>query len=628
MSTKTINSFPPVEKTAWETRVIAESKSALEALSSETPDELRVLPLYVGSRSRSNQAYFPAHCTRGQRYSASTDIETIRLDAVKGVEHATIRVNSAKISAKEVGEKVVLSSSVGGQSDPISAAILGLAVNDFTSEKVVVTLDPIGALASEGCLPAKMDDVWKMTAEIMKFAAKEDLSLKLLLSSSPYHRAGATNFQTLGCLLATSIECVRALEKFGIDAEQTLQAVEFEVSIGRELFSEIAKIRALRRLWARIVEVFQVPKINISISAQSASRTRSKRDPWVNMLRGTTEAFAAIVGGADRVEIASFDAGNSKLGRRVARNTPTILELESHLGFVKDPAGGSEYIETLTDKIAENAWLFMQKIEAENGIIATLKNDWLLQEINTIWEKRTKKVAKRKETIVGVSLYPNLIEKKISTATKSTVAKFKISQKVKNIQNADELFFQMLSSAKKGATLGALNEMWATKENISLSAMPNRRLASAFETLRDRAEAITEKRKTPPSAFIASVGPLAKLKARAAFARGVMEVAGIQTFAAEEAFDSIEKASERFVAQKTDFVVIVGTNANYPELVPAFSKELHKEGAVAVVVAGRPPKNETWKGVRHFAYLGANIEEIGDDLLSLLEKTIKKEEKI
>lgn len=211
------------------------------------------------------------------------------------------------------------------------------------------------------------------------------------------HEAGGDAADELAIALARAVQSAPAT---------------IEISVGRDTFLELCKLRALRLCFAKFFTALGEPDRGIMVRAKCSTRTLTQRDPWVNMLRTTTQVFAAILGGADEIVPTAFDQDLGKpsaLAERVARNTELILRHESALGRVVDPAGGSYYLETLTDQLAREAWKRFQAIEAEGGIERALPG--VMKRLEVAWTKRLAQLATRKLPILGVSEFANLDEK-------------------------------------------------------------------------------------------------------------------------------------------------------------------------------------------------------------------------
>ncbi|MCZ9342313.1 methylmalonyl-CoA mutase family protein, partial [Streptomyces sp. TRM76130] len=231
------------------------------------------------------------------------------------------------------------------------------------------------------------------------------------------HEAGGSAAQELGCSLATGVAYLRGLTDAGLGVEQALGRMEFRYAATADQFLTIAKLRAARRLWARVAEVCGAPRAGAQLQhAVTSPVMMTRRDPWVNMLRTTVAALAAGVGGADAVTVLPFDDALGQpdaFARRIARNTSTILIEESHLSQVIDPAGGSWYVERLTDELAHAAWGFFQEIERGGGQAACLRSGLVGDRLAATWAARGAKLATRREPVTGVSEFPHLAEEPV-----------------------------------------------------------------------------------------------------------------------------------------------------------------------------------------------------------------------
>ena len=237
--------------------------------------------------------------------------------------------------------------------------------------------DPIGRLIDRGGVDGGVDDAIARVAAFAAEIATARPGLRAIrVDGAPVARGGASAATELATVAAGGVAWLRALTDAGLAVADAVDQLSFVVTVGTDQFADIAKLRALRVLWARIVEASGAPGAVPEVQASMLDTVLSEYDPWVNMLRGTVACFAAAVGGADAAVVAPFDAAIGRpdeLGRRIARNTQLVLGEESHLHRVIDPAGGSYYVETLTDALADAAWAQFQDIEAAGGIVAALR---------------------------------------------------------------------------------------------------------------------------------------------------------------------------------------------------------------------------------------------------------------
>lgn len=385
--------------------------------------------------------------------------------------------------------------------------------------------------------------------ELAKAAAGYPGVRALTVDSLPYHEAGASAAEELGLSLATGVAYLRALTEgeAGLGLEAALGQLEFRYAATADQFLTIAKLRAARRLWARVAEASGAPEAGAQRQHVVTSPVMmTRRDPWVNMLRTTVACMAAGVGGADSVTVLPFD---HELGlpdafaRRIARNTSTILLEESHLARVIDPAGGSYYVEQLTDELAHAAWAFFQTVEKAGGQAAALRSGLVADRIAATWAERSQQLAKRREPITGVSEFPLLSEKPV-----------------------------VREPAPAGPSGG----------------LPRVRRDEAYEALRARSDAHLAATGARPRIFLAALGPAAAHTARATFASNLFQAGGVEPVHDPVSVDPAT-AAEAYAASGADgMAVLCSSDALYEEQAGAVAAALRAAGATTVYLAGRP----------------------------------------
>jgi len=456
-----------------------------------------------------------------------------------------------------------------------------------------LNIDPLGSLAALGKLPQGLD---KALADMAGIAAKMNAEFPnvttVAVNSSAFYNAGASNVEDLGCAMATAVAYLRALTGAGLSVDAACRQIAFSISVGTDFFAAIAKLRAARMLWGRITEACGAtdPARRMTLHVDTADRVLSKRDPWVNMLRTTTACFAAGVAGADSVTAAPFtDALGlpTDFARRIARNTQIILQEESNLARVIDPAGGSWFIETLTTQMAERAWEEFQAIEAMGGMAAALQSGELAAKLAAAWEERRKSIATRKDELTGINQFPDLGEKPVEVKTadlaalrKGAVARLKTYHRTVEADTADALF-----EAAGKATLGALTAaLGGTPTEVT--PLPVHRLGEDFEALRDASDAHLEATGTRPRVFLANMGPIAKHTARASYARNFFEMGGIEALT-NDGFATADDLAQAFRASGAAIACLCGSDDQYEADGAAFAKALKAAGATRVYLAGR-----------------------------------------
>ncbi|WP_433469365.1 methylmalonyl-CoA mutase family protein [Spirillospora sp. CA-128828] len=418
--------------------------------------------------------------------------------------------------------------------------------------------DPLGLAARTGT-PGSMDEA----AALAVRCAREFPKLRAIVADgTPYHDAGGGDAEELGAVVAAGVAYLRALTGAGLSVDEAFGQIEFRVAVNAGQFASIAKLRAARRLWARVAEVSGAADGTAArIHAVTSSAMMTRRDPWVNMLRTTIATFAAGVGGADAVTVQPFDA---RLGlpddfaRRIARNTQTLLLEESSLARVVDPAGGSWYAESLTEGLAQAAWAWFTEIEKAGGLAAALESGLVADRLATTWARRRKDIARRKAPITGVSEFPNLAE----------------------------------SPPRRDPA-----------PRLPGGGLPVVTYAQDFEALRDRSDAHAEATGARPKVFLATLGPIAAHTARASFAANLFQAGGIET---------VGGAPEEFGTSGATVACVCSSDRLYEERAAEAARVLHDAGAVKVWLAGKG----TYEGVDAHVYAGC-------DAIEVLETTLR-----
>lgn len=400
-------------------------------------------------------------------------------------------------------------------------------------------IDPLGEYARSGGatnLNERMDALADVIPRAHDAAPEARV---VLVDGTVWHDAGATDVQELAWTIAAGLWVIRDLVARNVDLTTAVRAIEFRFAATAEQFVTIAKLRAARWLWARALEVAGVSESDraMRIHAESSRVMLTRYDIWVNILRSTVANFAAAVGGADAITVLPHDilltAGGSPLGRRIARNTQSILQLESNLSRVVDPAGGSWFVESLTRDLAQHAWSQVQESERNAGILTMLDAGVIHAALDQSREHRAGAIATRKRPITGVSEFPNIDEQPPS-----------------------------------------LPQPVASPVGTRFAPVRLHRLAEDFEDQRARADAAQER----PEVYLATLGSPAQFTARATFAKNFFETVGIRTISGPVA---------GFAESGTDVVCLCSADAVYAEQATAAVESLRKSGARRVYLAGR-----------------------------------------
>ncbi|MGQ4489568.1 methylmalonyl-CoA mutase small subunit [Streptomyces sp. SAS_281] len=571
--------------------------AAEEALSTRVEDGLITRPLYT-SRDDAPDAGLPGFapftrgskpdgCTAGgwgvrQRHAFTDPArlnEAVLADLENGVTSLWLAVggtDGVPVSGLERALDGVLLDlapivlDAGAELDAAAAELLRLhAERGVPAGQVRGSLgaDPLGRAAREGTEPGLAEAVrWSLRC------AEEFPGLRaVVVDAMPYHEAGGSAAQELGASLATGVAYLRALTEAGLGVEAACGQLEFRYAATADQFLTIAKMRAARRLWARVAEVCGAPDAGAQRQhAVTSPVMMTRRDPWVNMLRTTLAGLGAGVGGADAVTVLPFDHAlglPDAFARRIARNTSTILLEESHLARVIDPAGGSWYVERLTDELAEAAWAFFQEIERAGGQAAALGSGLVKERIAATWAERGKDLARRKEPVTGVSEFPLLAERPVER----------------------EPF--PAAPARGG--------------------LPVVRRDEAFEALRVRSDAHLAATGSRPRVFIAALGPAAVHTARVSFAANLFQAGGVEPVHEPVRVDASSVAGA-FAASGADVACLCSSDALYAEQAAETAAALVAAGARRVYLAGRPG---AYDGVDEYVFAGCDAVAVLSSLL-------------
>ena len=512
---------------------------------------------------------------------------------------------------------------------------------DMAEVRGIVGADPIGALAADGKLPASLDAHYDSLAAAARWATVNAPHLRtVFVRSDVYSNGGANDVQEVASVLATATAYLRALCERGLTIDEAASQIAFVFSMGANFFLQIAKLRAVRPLWAQIVGAFggSAEAQKMRIHARPALFFKTIYDPYVNMLRNTTEIFSGVVGGIDSFESAPFDEPIRKgdeFSRRIARNVQIMLQEEFGLLQPIDPAGGSWAVETLTRQMKEKIWAEFQRIEKEGGIIAALRAGSLQESVAAVLAARFKNADLRRDRIVGNNMYPNMTETLLETRAEDTAAlKAQRTADIDaylsdiDVKHRDEALASLrqahsvdhaVEAALAGATIAEL--MTAVTEGNgaeTVTAIAPHRWSERFEALRQRTEEYKAEKNDNVKIFLANMGPIPQHKARADFTTGFLQVGAFEVLG-NDGFKTVEEAADAARASGADAVVICSTDATYPEIVPALAPKLHEVLPNArVFLAGAAPKDllETYKeaGIDEYISVRANCYEILESL--------------
>ena len=466
-------------------------------------------------------------------------------DAIWITPAAASRVGAALEPLAALGAPVWIE---GGDADAWVAA---------KSATITVLSDPLAARADLEPALARLAQVLERAATALPSARP------ILVSSRPYHEAGAAAVDELALLITSGIAYLRGLSDAGRPLADLPRRMLFELPLDADFFLGIAKLRAARLLWSKVLRTIGVdgPEQGMRIRARSSRRAATTLDPQLGVLRGTAAAFAAVAGGAELVTVAPYDElcrEHDHHAERLARTTQLVLREEAELGRVLDPGGGSYFLESLTDQLARKAWAVMQEIEHLGGLPRGLADGSIDERVAAGAEARRKGLTTGALGMVAVNRYPS-----------------------------------------------------PDAPCLASESLPPMRDAAPFEAIRSRTAALPlEKRR----ALVVAVGDARALRPRMDFAREQLAVAGLDIEVSVH-----PSAAEALAVDVPPVVIPVASDEDYPALAREIIAPLRERGARAVVLATRPTDALREAGADAFVHRGADLVRALEAVLDALE---------
>lgn len=594
--------FPATDAAEWRKLVDAALKGASfeKKLVSQTYDGLRVEPLYERAAGVEPVAGRPAGAawTIQQRVD-HPDPVAANAEALHDLENGA------------TGISLVFAGSIGGYGFGMdgSEAAIARALQDVWLDAIVIDTelsaqardsglnlakavkargidpataqirfghDPLGLMARNGVAPRPWGETAPLLAGMVGDLASQGFKGPFAVADGrPVHAAGGSEAQELAFVISNAIAYLRMFEDGGVALDAARKMIYFRLAADADEFLNLAKFRALRKLWAHVEQASGLTPQPAIVTAETAWRMMTTRDPYVNMLRTTVAITAAGLGGADAVVALPFTIARGlpdRFARRAARNQQLVLLEESNLFRVADPAAGSGAIEALTTQMAQSAWALVQEIEGAGGAAQAIEQGLLQAQVARVRADREKSIARRKEALTGTSDYPNLTEANV----------------------------KVLSVAR--VTVPPLPPA------LTFDNLPLMRLSEPFEALRDASDQAAATAGARPKVFLATLGKLADFTPRAMFAKSFYEAGGIEASASDGFKDQAEMVAA-FKKSGAKLACLCGSDAAYAEQAVSAAKALTEAGAV-VHLAGRPGELEAAlkaAGVENYIYTGGNV---------------------
>lgn len=600
-SEKLFTEFPPVPTEKWEEVITADLKGAdyERKLVWKTGEGFNVRPYYraenlEGIKFLGSQAgEFPyvrgTHAHNRWRVHQTVSVvcpKEANAEALKilnaGVDSLGFCIASADFSAadldmllKDICIPAVEITFCGEKMANVAELVLakvekeGIAKEDV---RIAFCIDPlVKGLSSKGdfCSPNGEKCIARIVELIHK--TKEYKHVRIVtVAGQTFGNSGSTIVEELAFTLSAGHDYLVRLTDAGLDVDAAARKLRFSFSVSSNYFMEIAKFRAARMLWANIVKGYGPAKncaCKMQIHAETSRWNQTVYDPYVNMLRGTTEAMSATIAGVHSLEVMPFDTSfenPTEFSKRIARNVELLLKNESHFDQVVDPAGGSYYVENLTQSIAAEAWKLFLEIEEKGGYTEAYKAGLIVERIKASAAAKDKNIATRRQTLLGANQYPNFTEVAGKEITAESV----------------------------------------TRKQAEGNVLVPYRGAMAFEEMRLQVDRSGKE----PKAFMLTCGNLGMARARSQFSCNFFACAGIKVID-NTYFKSIEEGAKAALESKAQIVVVCASDDDYAEAAPKVKELLG--GKAILVVAGAPacaPELEA-QGITNFINVKSNVLE-------------------
>ncbi|RFU64222.1 hypothetical protein D0469_19080 [Peribacillus saganii] len=532
-------------------------------------------------------------------------------DALLGLDTASLRTVLEGINAEEIPFFLDLQGNQKAFLAMLRNHCKAVGLNS-ASLAGVIGEDPISEWSKEGKLPADIDGFFTMWFEGLKRAEELLPKVKtILVKGSVFHNSGATAVQELAYALSAAVHYIQEGSKNGLDPGTIAEKMVFSFGIDSNFFMNIAKLRAARRLWAHLAHAYGASRdsFKMHIHAETSSFTETVYDKHVNILRSTNQAFAAAIGGVQYLTVRPFDAAselNGELAARLAGNTQLILREETHITAVADPAGGSWYIEALTDELTEKSWEKFLEIEEKNGILKLLKEGSIQEDIRQVFSKKQMDAAIRKSSIVGTNVYAD-------PAEESGVSLEKELPIIRNTAAPDDLRLNWDRLVEVFSTSSLQNYRSLVEQAFpseSIQHVNAERLSSQFEMMRIRSEKYKHSNGQTLKVGIINLRDIKSYKPRADFISGFLASGGI-IVTQSDGCQSIADAVKFIESSGLAHFCLCGSDGDYEVIAQEFvSKLKHRFGNVDLYLAGKLPEEQAKKlreaGLSDFVHARTN----------------------
>lgn len=560
-----LQEFPPVSTEAWEETITRDLKGAdyAKRLIWKTDEDLAVKPYYrakdIAGLEHLNGLHGDSPCMPAARPTGdwcireeieAVDPEEANHAARQAIAAGTEQIAFSGVTIEHASDLAMLLANLQeipvhfeNAGEPLLRLLIERLAKPQTASQVSTGFDPLGSL--------------DRAAEIIRLVPPT--LVPFTIHGEEFEESGATTVEEVGFTLAAGIDFLAEMQSRGVAIGHAAASVEFSFAIGANFFFQIAKIRAFRMLWARVVQSFgdKGPSARARIHARTSRWNKTAYDPHVNILRATTEAMSAALGGADSITVAPFDEcykSPDDASHRLARNTQILLKQEALLSRVVDPGAGSYYLEVLTDFLARESWKCMQHIEAQGGYRRARADGQIQHALDGSLAAKESAVASRKRIFTGTNNYADPTENAL-----------------------DRIDLLRLSS--------------------------HRRATSQYEQLRLRTERYTASTGKTPRLLLAEFGEVKMRSARSTFAANLFACAGFDIVTQQ--FDNADAVA----TTDADLIVLCSSDAEYLELTAQLMPSLLALGRMTpVLIAGNPDSASQLQagGIADFVHLRTN----------------------
>jgi methylmalonyl-CoA mutase len=616
-STNLFEDFPAVSRDEWEKLINNESggKATPEKLIWNTTDRLQVPPFFFKGEITQNPALLVNRGWKVRERITDNNLAEARNHIIRALKadtdileicthynHTTQTIRAVPIQSLNdlaelfsgldlTGIEILFN---GGIASPFFIYAFHSVTEMQKADSVTVLFDPFTIAAKDGALPEDL----KTLPDLFNSAIQTTDARILGIDTVYYHNCGASAAQQTGLLLAIANQYCNILSDHH-DINTLFNRMNATMASGPHYFPEIAKFRAVRILWDQFTREWG-GEGTLPLHAETSGWNKSVLDPHVNMLRATTEAMSAVIGGATSLCVNPFDetfAHTTSFSERIARNVNHILKHEAHLHRVADPSAGSWYIDYLTNEIAEQGWDFFRAVESEGGFISALESGFIQREIYDSQKIKKQAFTSGKMTLVGVNRFAN---------TDETVASKKNHEGVKADSGSGAITFKTLKKdINNGASLADTVQLWYKPESHIITPLTPLHIASGFEELRRAVQVYNEKNKRPLSATLILTGDPRMRKTRASFSYNFLTAAGIKVDEADTKSTLSETANS--LELQPDIVVLCAADEDYPDSVPTFCEAFPKSIRILAGNPGEHSNRFSESGINFFIHAKADI---------------------